>query len=138
MESRLNKPHKRTPRISRPDKKVPRSRLEKTMESLGLDMSNKDDAHYNKSVARSESHKPIKRSREDTEGRVRSSSKIPRDKSGIRDESMAKKVRDMSKKSQRNLLHRDSRIGEADRTITCAKPKHLFSGKRKMGKTDRR
>ena len=101
-------------------------------------MSNKDDANYNKSVARSESHKPIKRSREDSEGKVRSSSKMPRDKSGVRDESMAKKVRDMTKKSQRKLLNRDSRIGEADRTITCAKPKHLFSGKRKMGKTDRR
>ena len=115
--------------MPRPDTKVPRSRLEKTMENLGLDMSNKDDAHYNK---------PIKRAREDTQGRVRSSSKMPRDKSGMRDESMAKKVRDMSKKSQRKLLNRDARIGEADRTITCSKPKHLFSGKRKMGKTDRR
>ena len=43
LESRINKTHKRTPSLARPDKKVPRSRLEKTMESLGLDMSDKKD-----------------------------------------------------------------------------------------------
>jgi nucleolar GTP-binding protein len=69
---------------------------------------------------------------------VRSSSKKPRSKSGVRDEVMEAKVRDMSKKSQRKLLHKEARIGEADRSIGCKKPKHLFSGKRKMGKTDRR
>lgn len=138
LESRFNKTTRRQPSLARPDKKVPRSRLERTMESLGLLMSEKDDANYNKSVARSESHKPVKRAREDSDGRVRSSSKMPRDKSGIRDESMAAKVRDMSKKSQRKLLNKESRIGEADRSITCKKPKHLFAGKRGMGKTDRR
>lgn len=95
-------------------------------------------AHYNRSVSRSDSHKPVKRAREDSEGRVRSSSKMPRDKSGMRDESMIAKARDMTKKSQRKLLNKESRIGEADRTITIKKPKHLFSGKRKGGKTDRR
>lgn len=138
LESRMNKTQRRTPRLTRPDKPVARSRLEKTMEGLGLDMTNKDDAHYNRSVSRNESHKPVKRAREDSAGVVRSSSKKPRSKSGVRDEVMEKKVRDMSKVSQRKLLNRDSKIGEADRTITCSKPKHLFAGKRKMGKTDRR
>ena len=49
-----------------------------------------------------------------------------------------KKVKTMNKVSQRNLLNKESRVGEADRSIGCKKPKHLFSGKRKMGKTDRR
>jgi len=138
LESRINKTQRRQPSLARPDKKVPRSRLEKTMESLGLDMSGKDDANYNKSVARSESHKPVKRLREDSEGRVRSSSKMPRDKSGIRDEAMGLKVRDMSNKSLRKLLNKESKRGEADRSIACKKPKHLFAGKRGMGKTDRR
>ena len=102
-----------------------------------LDLFDLFKANYNKSVARSESHRPVKRAREDSEGNVRSSSKVPRSKSGIRDESVASKVKDMSKKSQRKLLNKESRIGEADRTITCKMPKHLFSGKRKMGKTDR-
>ena len=37
-----------------------------------------------------EGHKgrPIKRRREDSEGRVRSSSKLPRDKSGVRDKTV--------------------------------------------------
>ena len=69
---------------------------------------------------------------------MRSSSKLPRDKSGIRDEVMGAKVRDMSNKSLRKLLNRDSKKGEADRVILNMKPKHLFSGKRGMGKTDRR
>ena len=43
LESRINKTQRRQPSLARPDKKVPRSRLEKTMESLGLDMSGKDD-----------------------------------------------------------------------------------------------
>jgi nucleolar GTP-binding protein len=89
-------------------------------------------------VARSESHKPVKRLREDSEGRVRSSSKMPRDKSGIRDESMAKVVKTMRNKAQKQFNKKESRIGEGDRVITTKKPKHLFSGKRKMGKTDRR
>jgi nucleolar GTP-binding protein len=140
LESRFNKKTRQAPRISRPDKKVARSRLEKTMESLGLDMSNKDDAHYNSEVykARSESHKPLKRAREDSEGKVRSSSRVPRDKSGVRDEVVAAKVRKLSKVAQRKLLNREGRIGEADRSIQEKKPKHLFCGKRKMGKTDRR
>jgi nucleolar GTP-binding protein len=138
LESRINKPRKRSSVLPRTAKPVGRSRLEKTMTNLGLDMSEKDDAHYNDSVARSESHVPVKRQREDSEGVVRSSSRMPRDKSGVRDASMAAKVRSMSKVSQRKLLNKTSKQGEADRVITCDKPKHLFAGKRPMGKTDRR
>ena len=46
LESRFNKTHKRTPVAPRTAKKVPRSRLEKTMEDMGLDMSNKDDVGF--------------------------------------------------------------------------------------------
>jgi nucleolar GTP-binding protein len=76
--------------------------------------------------------------REDSEGGVRSSSKTPRDKSGIRDESMGAVVTSMRNKSQQKFNKKLNRIGEGDRVITTKKPKHLFSGKRKMGKTDRR
>ena len=89
-------------------------------------------------MARSESHKPVKRAREDSEGRVRSSSKMPRDKSGIRDEEMFNIAKKMRNKSQKQFNKKESRVGEGDRVITTKKPKHLFSGKRKMGKTDRR
>lgn len=43
LESRFNKTTNRAASLKRPDKKVPRSRLEKTMTDLGLDMTNKDD-----------------------------------------------------------------------------------------------
>ncbi len=43
LESRFNKTTNRQASLKRPDKKVPRSRLEKTMTDLGLDMTNKDD-----------------------------------------------------------------------------------------------
>jgi len=138
MESRFNKPRRQQSQMPRTAKAQPRSRLEKTMTNLGLDMSNQDNAHYTRSRSRAESHKPVKRLREDSEGVVRSSSRLPRDKSGVRDASMAAKVRDMSKHVQRKTLHRDARVGEADRKIGDMKPKHLFSGKRKSGKTDRR
>jgi hypothetical protein len=65
---------------------------------------------------------------------VRSSSRLPRDKSGFRDEQTAAKVRKMSKVSQRKLLNKESKIGGADRSITEKKPKHLFCGKLKWEK----
>lgn len=138
MESRFNKTQRRAAHLPRTGKKVPRSRLESTMENLGLDMSEKDEAHYTKSRARSESHKPVKRARTDSQGVVRSSSRVPRDKSGIRDDAMATKIKLLKKKTERKLLHKESRVSEADRAIFVKKPKHLFSGKRGMGKTDRR
>ena len=63
---------------------------------------------------------------------------MPRDKSGIRDEAMGAVVRSKSRTSMRNLLNKSSKKGEADRHIFDLKPKHLFAGKRGMGKTDRR
>lgn len=47
---------------------------------------------------------------------------------------MTKKV---GRKKQRNL-QQEARKGEADRHIFVKRPKHLFSGKRGLGKTDRR
>lgn len=50
---------------------------------------------------------------------------------------MAEKTRKMAKKAQNKMNH-DARKGESDRKIVSLKPKHLFSGKRTVGKTDRR
>ena len=50
---------------------------------------------------------------------------------------MLAKVRKIARKAQ-TPFNRDARKGEADRHVFDLKPKHLFSGKRKMGKTDRR
>ncbi len=41
-------------------------------------------------------------------------------------------------KMQQKKYSKDGRQGEADRKILTSKPKHLFAGKRKQGKTGRR
>lgn len=50
-------------------------------------------------------------------------------------------VRELTKKvgrkKQRNL-QQEARKGESDRHIFVKRPKHLFSGKRGLGKTERR
>ena len=50
---------------------------------------------------------------------------------------MAKKAKKIAKKAQvpRN---REAKKGEGDRVILNMKPKHLYAGKRKQGKTSRR
>merc|ERR1719454_1927136 len=59
-----------------------------------------------------------------------------RDKSGMRP-AEADKARKLMKKNQKEM-NQNSRIGEADRRFMDKKPKHLFSGKRGKGTTDRR
>lgn len=50
---------------------------------------------------------------------------------------MAAKVRKMHKTSQKKM-NQFGKAGESDRYIGTKMPKHLFSGKRGSGKTDRR
>lgn len=140
-DARSKKQARRTPSVPRPKKVVSREKLEGTMSDLGIDMDNKEDSHYvakmHETRSRSLSRPETKRKREDSEGNVRSSSKVPRDQSGVRDVAMAKKARKISKLGQRKS-NLGAKTGEADRRIFVKKPKHLFSGKRSTGKTDRR
>jgi len=50
---------------------------------------------------------------------------------------MSKKAKKMAKVTQRKL-NLAAKKGEADRRILTSKPRHLFIGKRKLGKTNRR
>ncbi|KAH0627575.1 hypothetical protein JD844_003471 [Phrynosoma platyrhinos] len=120
---------------------VQRKALEKEMTDLGLDMTGKNDAHYVAETRRSRSV-TRKRKREDSVpptslARSRSSSRTPRDVSGLRDMKMVKKTKTMMKKAQ-TKMNRLGKKGEADRHVFDLKPKHLFSGKRKSGTTQRR
>uniref|UniRef100_A0A8D0G9Q9 Nucleolar GTP-binding protein 1 n=1 Tax=Sphenodon punctatus TaxID=8508 RepID=A0A8D0G9Q9_SPHPU len=129
------------PKMPRTARKVQRKTLEKEMSVLGLDMTDKDKAHYAVQGRRSRSV-TRKRKREESEppksvARSRSSSRTPRDVSGLRDEKMVKKTKTMMKKSQ-TKMNRLGKKGEADRHVFDLKPKHLLSGKRKSGKTQRR
>lgn len=57
--------------------------------------------------------------------------------SGFKDKVQKAKAQKMSDKAQR-LMNKQAKAGEADRRILTKMPKHLFSGKRSNGKTDRR
>ncbi|XP_064615993.1 GTP-binding protein 4-like [Liolophura sinensis] len=126
-------------RMPRTGKSLDRQRMADEMRDLGVQIDTKGDAHYARLRSRSASRKPLKRKREESmdTSRARSSSRTPRDKSGVRDEVMAKKARKIAKKAQAPR-NRDAKKGEGDRVILNMKPKHLFAGKRKMGKTGRR
>ncbi|KAM7493332.1 hypothetical protein LguiB_027941 [Lonicera macranthoides] len=56
---------------------------------------------------------------------------------GYRDLAQKMKAMVLAKKSSKKR-NKDARRGEADRVIPTLRPKHLFSGKRGKGKTDRR
>ncbi|XP_073302803.1 nucleolar GTP-binding protein 1-like [Primulina huaijiensis] len=56
---------------------------------------------------------------------------------GFKDTAQKQKAIKMAKRSVKKR-NKDARKGEADRVIPTLKPKHLFSGKRSTGKTDRR
>lgn len=117
-------------------------RFKSELEDLGIEFSDDEGTNYDESARRSRSlsnrRGTLKRKREDSEGTVRSSSKItPRDKSGVRDVEMQGRLKKQGYNLQKKMA-REARKGEGDRHIYDLKPKHLFAGKRKMGKTSRR
>jgi len=71
-----------------------------------------------------------------SQSRARSQSR-PRSESGLRDENMVAKAKKMARIAQRPMI-RLGKSGESDRHIPTLKPKHLLTGKRGVGKTDRR
>ncbi|XVF19274.1 hypothetical protein REPUB_Repub11eG0095900 [Reevesia pubescens] len=80
------------------------------------------------------------RSRSQSMSRSRSRSRPPSEVvpgEGFKDSAQKVKAHKLAKKSVKKR-NKDARRGEADRVIPTLKPKHLFSGKRSIGKTQRR
>ncbi|XP_037057567.1 nucleolar GTP-binding protein 1-like [Peromyscus leucopus] len=105
------------PRMPRTAKKVQRADLENEMRSLGVDMDDKDNAHYAVQARRSRSV-TRKRKREESVppssiARSRSCSRTPRDVSGLRDGTMVKKAKTMMKKAQKKM----NRLGKKGKQI---------------------
>lgn len=132
---RTTEAHKRTRSVSR---------LKKEFTELGVDMTGTEEAKFanlpNKRKARSKSRDAKKAKMEVDESesgkpRTRSAS---RDVSGIRDPEERKKLKKVEKKMQRKKFGVRGKAGESDRHISVKMPRHLFSGKRGAGKTDRR
>jgi len=126
----------KAPRIGRKRERS-RSRLESEMQELGVDLRAKKMHHLSdRSLSRVVS---VKKARLDpSTNRVRSSSRaVPRDEQGLKDETQFTKVKKIANKAQKPR-QRAAMAGEGDRRIIDKMPKHLFAGKRGMGKTDRR
>ncbi|OMP05162.1 hypothetical protein COLO4_09008 [Corchorus olitorius] len=82
----------------------------------------------------------IDRARSKSRGRKRERSLDRGDNDGgegFKDSAQKVKAYKLAKKSVKKR-NKDARRGEADRVIPTLKPKHLYSGKRSTGKTDRR
>ncbi|ERN14790.1 hypothetical protein AMTRI_Chr02g255320 [Amborella trichopoda] len=144
------------PRKFNKDKAFTSERMGRDLSRLGLDPS----AAINRARSRSVSQRGRKRARslaieDEDEGmdidqpnkkfrmrsRSRSQSRAPRGEvvpgEGFKDSVQKTKALKLGKKAVKKR-NKDARRGEADRVILNMKPKHLFSGKRSIGKTDRR
>jgi len=128
----------RTSRAKKRERSV--SRLKGEFEELGVDMSEKNQAMFTQtkksrsSSVKSESQKPVAQNGYTNE----KGGKISRDVSGVRDLKTRIKLKQTEKKIQRKKFAQGGKAGESDRKITTKMPKHLFAGKRKSGKTQRR
>jgi len=111
------------------------SKLKREFEELGVDMKDTEGTHMERSRSKS---RPVKRAKMEVEGKVRSVSRVPRDQSGVKDVVQGKKLKKIANKARNKVFSAHGKAGESDRHIAVKKPKHLFAGKRGLGKTDRR
>jgi len=143
IESRLkkssNKPTMpRTTGAKKRERSV--SSLRTKMSELGVELDvDNPNTNFNRSVSRS--RPDAKRRRMDSAARSTSRSvsrSRPRDEMGIANPEMKAKLNKQLVKAQKKGNAKYSRKGEGDRHISVKRPKHLFTGKRGVGKTDRR
>merc|ERR1719436_414726 len=112
------------------------SRLKAEFEELGvtgLEVDN-PNAHFNRARSTSKA-RPAKRMKTG-EDPHRSQSVQPRSQSGMRDPKQSKKLDKLKKKADKKTFASQGKAGESDRRIMEKKPKHLFAGKRGLGKTE--
>jgi len=116
------------------------SKLKRDFEELGVDMKHTKGAHFTKTTPARSTSRAAKRSKMDvdSESKTRSSSRLPRDQSGVKNAEQGKKLKKIANKVRNKQFSAHGKAGESDRHIAVKKPKHLFAGKRGMGKTDRR
>ncbi|CAI0399432.1 unnamed protein product [Linum tenue] len=136
------------PRKFDKDRKFTTERMGRQLSSLGIDPSRAIERARSRSVSR----KGRKRERSDggdgedemeIDGGLDNKKKLrlrSRSRSvlqGFKDSAQKMKAVTMARNATKKR-NKDARRGEADRVIPTLRPKHLFSGKRSIGKTDRR
>ncbi|KAK2591791.1 Nucleolar GTP-binding protein 1 [Conoideocrella luteorostrata] len=150
-EARMKKRLKNQAIIPRKAMKKTYSELEDALDQLGVDTTNLADRAQPKEPRRGRSMSRSRLGTEDGDAmdvdasardrmRARSKSRAPttnRREDGVRDELTRTKAERIAKLHQKKM-NRMARQGEADRHTTVSLEKHLFSGKRGMGKTNRR
>jgi nucleolar GTP-binding protein len=137
--------HKNKAGLPRPARKQDISNFESHLQEMGINPEAAADRMRSRSRSRGR-----KRSRsedgmetEEPESKVsrssrrRSRSKTPAPGEGFRDLEQKLQAEKIVKQKQK-LRNKDARKGEGDRVILNMMPKHLFTGKRKGGKTQRR
>ncbi|XP_050359035.1 nucleolar GTP-binding protein 1 [Nymphalis io] len=140
-ESRLVKQSTKPvmPRNSRArDKGRSTSKLRDEMEKLGVDMSGTQAAHFTRARSRSRSQSAPRSKRARLDAPPATTLARTRDTQGVRDVAMQRRAKQMAHVAIAKKTKKMGLKGEADRFIGTKKPKHLFSGKRGVGKTDRR
>ena len=141
-----------------PAKRATTRRMKESLEAMGVDPSRAVARAREKSVAREGRLRKRSRSAADADEAMGEGEETPRKHSsksrsvsvarrveradrskgaGLRDDDERMRAQKMADKAQRRMNKR-AKIGEADRQIITKMPKHLFSGKRGIGKTDRR
>ncbi|XWS65200.1 hypothetical protein CRYUN_Cryun05aG0072000 [Craigia yunnanensis] len=146
------------PRKFDTDRKFTTERMGRQLSALGLDPSLAINRARSKSRGRKrersvdgreagggdamdiDGNQPSKKLRLRSTSRSRSRSRPPSEVvpgEGLKDSAQKVKAIRLAKKSVKKR-NKDARRGEADRVIPTLKPKHLFSGKRSIGKTQRR
>ncbi|VDN06723.1 unnamed protein product [Thelazia callipaeda] len=109
-------------------------RLEEQFRELGADVASTQFKNLAQEQLREPSAKKLRVGKSPSLSARRPPS---RDIQGISNNVILEKTKKIGRKKQRGQ-QREARKGEADRHIFVKRPKHLFSGKRGLGKTDRR
>ncbi|KAI6175398.1 Nucleolar GTP-binding protein 1 [Aphelenchoides bicaudatus] len=135
LEHSLNKTDKpQIPRRVVKKRERTLDKLEEELEGLGVNMKKRK-----MSKLLEESEKPLRGKSVKRVGRTLSlpaKTAKPKDQM-IEDVELREKAKKVGRKAQRPW-QKESRKGEADRRVLTSRPKHLFSGKRGIGKTQRR
>ncbi|XP_068325934.1 nucleolar GTP-binding protein 1-like [Pyrus communis] len=146
------------PRKFDKDREFTTKRMGRQLSKLGIDPSRAIERARSRSVSRGRKRErsvdrgdnddgdamdvdtPNKKQRMLSRSHSRSRSRPPTEVApgeGFKDSNQKAKALQKARKSNKNR-NKDARRGEADRVIPTLKPKHLFSGKRSIGKTQRR
>ncbi|CAL5037315.1 unnamed protein product [Urochloa decumbens] len=151
MKKRTAESRPIVPRKFDKDRKFTTNRMGRQLTSMGVDPSAAIARSKSRGRKRERSLSRVAADGEDMEIdgqqsnkklrlRSRSKSRAPEEVlpgEGFKDSAQKKKAIKKSHDATRNR-NKDARRGEADRVIPTLKPKHLFSGKRTLGKTSRR